>query len=359
MTAATIDLGILDDYQSLSFPHFATVAPERVQITTFTNTLDPHSPIDLDTLVARLHPFTVISSMRERTPFPGFLLRRLPNLRLLLTTGKRNAAIDLATCAQLGIVVAGTDPRHEIQQQHATAAKRRTVPDSTTTHCWALILALARHVARDDAAVKRGGWQGATLASGVGGKVLGLCGLGRLGAAVGRIAVLAWGMRVVCWSSSLTQDKADEQARAMGLEAGEFEAVDKERLFSEADVLSVHYVLSERSRGIVGSEEIGMMKKSALLVNTSRGPLVDETALLEACERGAIAGVALDVFDHEPLPADSPWRSRAWGEDGRADVLLSPHMGYGETDSINGWYAECATNLRRWLQGEELSAVLT
>lgn len=109
----------------------------------------------------------------------------------------------------------------------------------------------------------------------------------------------------------------------------------------------------------MGSEEIGMMKKSALLVNTSRGPLVDETALLEACERGAIAGVALDVFDHEPLPADSPWRSRAWGEDGRADVLLSPHMGYGETDSINGWYAECATNLRRWLQGEELSAVLT
>ena len=133
----------------------------------------------------------------------------------------------------------------------------------------------------------------------------------------------------------------------------------KERLFGEADVLSVHYVLSERSRGIVGRDEIGSMKRSALLVNTSRGPLVDEAALLEACEGGAIAGVALDVFEREPLPSYSPWRSTAWGQGGRADVLLSPHMGYGETDTIDAWYAECAANLRRWLAGEELTTVLT
>lgn len=355
MTAPTIDLAIIDDYQDLAFKHFATIAPERVQITRFPDTLDPKDAAQLDQLVKRLHPFLAISSMRERTPFPAALLRQLPNLKLLLTTGKRNAAIDLAACSELGIVVAGTDPRHNL----AATKPKRPVPDSTTTHCWTLILALARHIARDDLRIKEGQWQGPTLASTVPGKVLGLCGLGRLGAAVGRIGVLAWGMRVICWSSSLTQEKADEQARAMGLEAGDFEAVSKEQLFRQADVLSVHYVLSERSRGIVGREELALMKKSALLVNTSRGPLIDEAALLEVCEQGSISGVALDVFDKEPLPANSRWRTREWGEGGRANVLLSPHTGYGETETIDGWYAECAQNLDRWLKGDELTTVLT
>jgi len=232
------------------------------------------------------------------------------------------------------------------------------VPDSTTTHCWALILGLARQIARDDRLVKNGEWQGATLATPISGKTLALCGLGRLGAAVGRIAVLAWGMRVICWSTNSTQDKADEVAVSVGLEAGDFEVVSKEELFKEADVLSVHYVLSERSRGIIGKKELGLMKKSALFVNTSRGPLVDEEALLEVCDAGGISGVALDVFDVEPLPKESHWRTTRWGEEGRAEVVLSPHMGYGEMETLKGWYEDNAKNLERWLKGEELVARL-
>jgi len=221
-----------------------------------------------------------------------------------------------------------------------------------------MILGLARHIARDDRLVKEGGWQGPTLAFAVPGKVLGLCGLGRLGASVGRIAVQAWGMRVICWSSNLTQEKADEQARSAGLEPGEFEVVSKEDLFRDADVVSIQLVLSERSRGIIGKSELQLMKKTALFVNTSRGPLVDEAALLEICEKGSIAGAALDVFDQEPLSKDSKWRSAKWGEDGRANVLLSPHMGYGETETVKSWYKENAENLQRFLQGDELTAKL-
>jgi len=359
MTAPTVDLAVLDDYQNLSFAHFSSVAPERLQTTRFADTLNPRNPADLPKLIERLKPFTVISCMRERTPFTPELLRALPNLKLLLTTGLRNLAIDLPTCTELGVVVAGTDPKHNLTPPSRDSKKsKRTVPDSTTTHCWALILGLARQIARDDRLIKSGGWQGSTLATQISGKTLGLCGLGRLGIAVGRIAVTAWGMRVICWSSSLTQEAADEKAKGAGLEAGEFEVVSKEELFKQADILSLHYVLSERSRGIVGKQELAWMKKSALLVNTSRGPLVDENALLEVCKAGGIAGTALDVFDVEPLPQDSQWRTTRWGEDGRSEVVLSPHMGYGETETLNSWYAENAKNLQRWLSGEELHARL-
>lgn len=358
MAASTIKMAVLDDYQSSSTAHFSKVAPERLQITQFQDTLNPRNPADLPKLIERLKPFSIISCMRERTPFPAELLHALPNLKLLLTTGLRNLALDLKTCSELGIVVAGTDPKHNFKPTGGNDKPKRTVPDSTTTHCWALVLGLARQLARDDRIVKNGGWQGPTLATQISGKTLGLCGLGRLGSAVGRIAVQAWGMRVICWSSSLTQEKADEQAKSVGLEAGEFEAVSKEQLFSQADVLSVHYVLSDRSRWIVGKKELDWMQKSALFVNTSRGPLVDQDALLEVCRSGGISGAALDVFDVEPLPQDSQWRSTKWGEEGRAEVLLSPHMGYGETVTLDSWYAENAKNLKRWLDGEELLARL-
>jgi glycerate dehydrogenase len=289
--------------------------------------------------------------MRERTPFPRSILTALPNLKLLLTTGKRNLAIDLEAATEMGIVVAGTDARHDL----GASKFKRSRPDSTTTHCWAMILGITRHIARDDKLVKEGGWQGATLATALPGKTLALLGLGRLGTAVGRIAAVGFGMRVICWSSSLTQDKADEQAKSVGLESGEFEVVSKEELFKQADVLSVHYVLSDRSRGIVGASDIALMKLSAFLVNTSRGPLVDDNAAYDALAAGKIAGAAFDVFDPEPLPKDSRWRKTKWGEEGRAEVLLSPHMGYGETETLHSFWKESSENLGRWLRGEELA----
>jgi glycerate dehydrogenase len=206
--------------------------------------------------------------------------------------------------------------------------------------------------------VKAGKWQG-SLGVNLSGKTLALLGLGKLGAQVGRIAVLAFGMKVIAWSANLTQDKADEQATAQGLPARSFEAVpEKMEFLRRADVLSVHYVLSERSRGIVGAEDLAALRPEAMIVNSSRGPLIDERALLETLNAGRIRGAALDVFDPEPLPVDSPWRTTAWGVDGRSEVLLTPHMGYGEEELINGWYKEAADNLERWLDGKELQVRL-
>ncbi|KAE9982541.1 hypothetical protein EG328_010823 [Venturia inaequalis] len=352
MASSTVKVAVLDDYQSLSARFFENVSPDRVKVTYFPETLNTRNDGGLAKAIERLKPFAVISSMRERTPFPKALLTELPNLKLLLTTGKRNASIDLEACKELGIAVAGTDPRHDLPKG------KHIVPDSTTTHCWAMILGLSRHIARDDVVVKEGGWQGPTLATAIAGKTLALCGLGRLGTSCARIGILAWGMKVICWSSNLTQEKADEQAKSVGLEAGDFEVVTKEELFKQADVLSVHYVLGERSRGLVGATELVLMKPSALLINTSRGPIIDDSALLQACESGAIAGVGLDVFDLEPLPKDSKWRRTGWGQDGRSDVLLSPHMGYGETETIESWYRDNSENLSRWLEGGKLTTRL-
>lgn len=350
-----IKVAILDDYQNIALPYFSSIAPDQLEITSFPDTLHPkHSPADHDALIERLKPFSIISSMRERTPFPASILKALPNLKLLLTTGKRNLAIDLEAASELGIVVAGTDARHNL----GASKFNRVQPDSTTTHCWALILGLSRHIARDDRLVKEGGWQGATLATALPGKTLALCGLGRLGTAVGRIAVLAFGMRVIAWSSSLTQEKADEQAKSAGLEPGEFEVVSKEELFKQADVLSVHYVLSDRSRGIVGRQELGLLKPEALLVNTSRGPLVDDDAVFDVLVAGKIAGAAFDVFDQEPLPKDNRWRTTQWGQEGRAEVLLSPHMGYGEIETLHSFWKASSENLSRWLRGEQLTSRL-
>ncbi|PYI11455.1 hypothetical protein BO78DRAFT_134806 [Aspergillus sclerotiicarbonarius CBS 121057] len=336
-------LAILDDYQNISPRHFAHLT-SRVDISYFPDTLNPRDPAQQKQLIQRLRPFEIIVAQRERTPFSKETLSALPNLKLLLTTGTRNLALDTAYCAERGIPVAGTQ-------------RRPPGINSTVQHTWALILGAARHIARDDAAIKRGEWQG-SLGLTLAGKTLGLLGVGKLGAQVGRIAVLAFGMKVIAWSTNLTQEKADEQAAAMGLPGGSFTAVsEKLELFRQADVISLHNVLSERSRGIVGREELRAMKKTALLVNTSRGPLVDETALLETLNAGGIAGAALDVFEPEPLPVESVWRTTAWGKDGRSEVLLTPHMGYGD-EQIHGWYEEVAQNLERWLNGQELTVRL-
>ncbi|KAL2012463.1 hypothetical protein VTN00DRAFT_5181 [Thermoascus crustaceus] len=342
-------LAILDDYQGLAAAKFEHLKARGVEITSYPETLDPRDPAQKAALIERLKSFEIICTMRERTPFPADVVSGLPNLKLLLTTGKRNASLDLDAFSQRGIVVAGTTG-----QGRAEALTPLAVPDSTIQHTWALILGLARHIARDDAAVKAGGWQG-SLAIGLPGKTLALLGLGRLGTATARIAVLAFNMKVIAWSTNLTQDRADEAAKEAGLPAGSFEVVSsKTELFQRADILSVHYVLSPRSRGMVGRAELDAMKPTALLVNTSRGPIIDEAALLETLQAGRIQGAALDVFDTEPLPKDSPWRTTAWGHDGCSEVLLSPHMGYGEEEIMSRWYDEEAENVERWLDGQEL-----
>jgi phosphoglycerate dehydrogenase-like enzyme len=225
-------------------------------------------------------------------------------------------------------------------------------------HTCALILALARNVATDDAALKAGnGWQSG-LAIGLPGLTMEVVGLGRLGAAVTRVAHLAWGMRVVCWSENLTQQKADNMAAAVGLpsDAGidggkTFQAVTKEDLFRGADVMSMHYVLSDRSRNLVGAKEFEIMKPSAMIINTSRGPLINQEALIDALEWGRIRGAALDVFEVEPLPPTSPWRRiNYWGADGRSRLIITPHMGYVDEALMNTWYAETAENVERWIK---------
>lgn len=230
----------------------------------------------------------------------------------------------------------------------------------TTQHAWAMILALARNIALDDAVVKgkgvAAGWQ-TELAVGLQGKTLGLVGFGRIGALVARVGLLAWGMKIICWSENLKQEKANQLAEEVGLpvmgggiaaeDEPTFKVIKKEELFKNSDVISLHYVLSARSRGIVGAQELGWMKSSGLLVNTSRGPLIDETALLDTIRNRRILGVALDVFDIEPLPADSPWRSEDWEEGGKSRVLLTPHMGYVEEGTLKTWYEETSENVER------------
>ncbi|KAI1019330.1 hypothetical protein LB503_009130 [Fusarium chuoi] len=297
--------------------------------------------------------------MRERTPFSGELLRQLPNLKLLLCTGTQFETFDLETARGLGITVASALGRGRSDGPQHKQDIRKGGSHPATHHAWAMILALARNIAADDASIKAGGWQ-SDMAIGLSGKTLGVVGLGRLGAAVARIGSLAFGMKIKCWSSSLDQSRADEMAAKLGLpivdEDGDktFEAVSKEELFATADVVTLHYVLSERSRGLVGAKELKAMKKSALLVNTSRGALIDDTALLEAASEGFIRGVALDVFESEPLPADSPWRSQNWGKGNKSRVLVTPHMGYVEEGIMNDWYAEQAENVERWLDGKDV-----
>jgi phosphoglycerate dehydrogenase-like enzyme len=361
----SIRLAILDDYQGIARSHFAYLEPQ-VEITVFRDTLLPYShPSTQDhakqDLVERLEPFTVISSMRERTAFPEALLEKLPNLKLLLTTGMKNASIDLEAAKRLGIRVTGSTGQWS--RSNAQPTKRLRGLDSTTEHIIALTLGISRRLASDDLEVKTGGWE-TGLATGLNGKVFGAVGLGRLGVNASRILYQIFGMRIVAWSTSLTQEVADEKAKAAGLpvedEDGEkvFKVVSKEELFKQADIVSIHYVLSERSRGIVGHADLSLMKKSAFFINTSRGPLVDEEALIDVLERGAIRGAALDVFDIEPLPKNSRWRTQKWGTKGRSQVLLSPHMGYVEEGIMGRWYDEQAEITRRWHQAEELMNIL-
>lgn len=329
-------LAILDDYPGVAPKHFQHI--QGLKVDSFPETLNPSTSNGLEALIQRLKPYEIISCMRERTPFPAELLQSLPNLKILLTTGLRNAALDLKAASSQGIIVAGTKgerPKHTSQEEED---EEEDLPppaghSAVNQHAWALLLSLCGRIPQDDRALKtnKKSWQNGLNIS-LAGKTLGVVGLGKLGTAMAKVGVLAWGMKVLAWSENLTQERADDAAEGAGLQKGIFQVVGKEELFKKADVVSLHVVLSERSRGIVGARELGWMKKRAVLVNTSRGPLVDERALVEVCKRGGIAGVALDVFDMEPLPQDSPWReSDGW----ESLVVLSPHMGYVNAGTMN------------------------
>jgi lactate dehydrogenase-like 2-hydroxyacid dehydrogenase len=346
-----VKLAVLDDYAGTAPEYLDTL--KDVTVTHIPDTIPlPYTDERLHAQVLRLKDFHVICSMRERTPFPRSLLSQLPNLKLLTTTGMKNASIDLDACDEFGITVTGTGGKANVVKGY----------DATNEQCWALITGLAKNINPGNNAVTGDpkGWSHGLMSIGLAGKTLGLLGLGRLGAQCGFTGYLGFGMKVLCWSSSLTQGKADEVAAERGLGKGVFQvAASKQELFEKADVLSVHYVLSDRSRGIVGKEELESMKKRALIVNTSRGPLIDQQALLTVLKEGKIRGAALDVFDIEPLPADSEWRTLAWGKEGRSDVLISPHMGYVEDETMRSWYEQTAKNVERWMKGEQVQMKLS
>jgi phosphoglycerate dehydrogenase-like enzyme len=310
-------VAVLDDYHgvALRMADWSVLAPEcRVEV--FKDHLG-----DLDALADRLRDFEIVTCMRERTPFGRDLLKRLPNLKLLVTTGMRNAAIDVAAARELGIVVCGTSGGPESPPAELT---------------WGLILALVRHIPREDAATRAGHW-GTTVGMSLENRVLGVLGLGRLGSKVARVGV-AFEMSVIAWSENLTAETAEKCGAAL---------VTKDELFARSDIVSVHVQLSARTRGLVGARELGLMKPTAYLINTARGPIVDEVALVKALEHRTIAGAGLDVFDEEPLPADHPFK--------RLDnTLLMPHAGYVTEAQYRVRYRDTVEDVAAYLKGTPL-----
>jgi phosphoglycerate dehydrogenase-like enzyme len=304
-------VAILDDYQNVALrsADWAPVA-RRAEITVFNDHL-----ADPDQVVARLAPFDVVFVMRERTPLPREVLQRLPRLRMIASNGVANAAIDMAAAEQQGIEVSGSG---------GTAA-------GTVELTWALILAAARNLVAENASVRAGGWQ-RSVGHELSGRVLGVLGLGRIGSRVARIGA-AFGMEVIAWSQNLSAETADAAGARL---------VDRRSLFCDSDVLSIHLKLSDRSRALVGADELAQMKSTAWLVNTSRGPIVDEPALVAALRSGRLGGAALDVFDTEPLPADHPLRTLD-------NVLATPHIGYVTDRQYGIFFADAVAAISAWL----------
>ena len=309
-------IAILDDY-----PDVARTSADwsqlgaDVEVSSFTEHLR-----DPDELARALEPYDAVLVMRERTALTGALFARLPNLKLVIATGPANVAVDVGAAQQRGIVVSGTG---------GVATNAPTVEMT-----WALIHALTRHVPEEDRRLREGGWQ-RTVGRDLAGRRLGVIGLGGIGASVAQVG-LAFGMDVAAWSANLDP----EEARGQGVTP-----VTKEELLETSDVVTIHLKLSERSRGLIGRDDLARMTSSTLLVNTSRGPIVDEDALLEALQAGTIGGAGLDVFGVEPLPSDSPWRSAP-------RTVLTPHLGYvtGETFSI--MYADAVADVLAFEAGE-------
>ncbi|MBU9853394.1 D-2-hydroxyacid dehydrogenase family protein [Rahnella aceris] len=304
---------ILDDYQnvSLSLADWRSLAPQ-VECQAMTEHI-----ADENTLAETLKDADIVVIMRERTPFTAALFTRLPKLKLLITSGMRNASIDLAAAKKHGVTVCGT-------------GSGQSAPVELT---WALILGLARHLMTENNAFRHNGsWQ-STLGFGLSGKRLGLLGLGKIGQKMAHIAQ-AFGMDVCAWSQNLTAERAAEQGVTL--------CASKEELLQTSDVVSIHLVLGERTRGLLGAQELAQMKPSALLINTSRAAIVDQPALLNALQKGVIAGAGLDVFDVEPLPGDHPFRTQP-------NVLATPHLGYVSDGNYKVYFTEAVEDIQAFL----------
>jgi phosphoglycerate dehydrogenase-like enzyme len=305
-------IAVLDDYQNVALESTDwSVLHDRADIAVFQNHL-----ADPDAVIQRLLPFDVVCVMRERTPLPRAVIERLPNLKLIASTGAGNASIDVAAAGDHGIAVVHTGYRS----------------DPTIELTWALILASARHIVTESNSVRSGGWQ-QTVGVDLRGKTLGLLGLGRIGSQVARIGS-AFGMNLIAWSQNMTPEAAQTAGAIL---------VSKDQLFEHADILTVHLVLSNRTHRLVGTAELDKMKSTAWLINTSRGPIVREPALISALENKRIAGAAIDVFDSEPLPPDHPFRTLD-------NVLATPHIGYVSRGLYKTFYEDTVANIRKWLE---------
>ncbi|MCU7251375.1 D-2-hydroxyacid dehydrogenase family protein [Pseudomonas koreensis] len=311
-----VQIAVIDDWQDVARDVVDWSVLDSLGDVTFVH----EYPADNATLAERLGRFEVICVMRERTRFDADLLKRLPNLKLLVTGGMRNAALDMQAAATLGIQVCGTD-----SYKHAA-------PELT----WALIMAATRNLVNEANALRAGQWQQG-LSGDLHGKTLGILGLGSIGQRVAQFGQV-FGMRVIAWSENLTAERAAQAGVTY---------VSKQELFEQADVLSVHLVLSERSRGLVDAQALAWMKPTALLVNTARGPIVDESALIKALQKNRIAGAALDVYDPEPLPALHPFRTLD-------NVLATPHVGYVTRQNYEQFFSQMIEDIQGWSKGKPI-----
>ena len=309
-------VAILDDYQGVAreFADWSRL-PGDTEVEFFRDHV-----ADEDSLAQRLQDFQVVMGMRERTPFPRSLLSRLPELQLLITTGGGNASFDLPAASELGIVACGTGGTGE----------------GPTELTWGLIISLMRQIPLEDREAREGKW-GSVVGMGLKGKTLGLLGLGHIGSLVARVGN-AFDMNVIAWSQNLTAERAAECRATL---------VDKDTLFRDSDVVSVHLRLSDRTRGLVGAHELGLMKPTAYLINISRGPIVDEAALVRALQGGAIAGAGLDTFDVEPLPSDHPFLRLS-------NTVITPHVGYVTQESYRAFYSGVIENILAFNAGEPI-----
>lgn len=304
---------IIDDYQNcaLDMADWDSVADD-IEIVVFNDHLSNE-----DEVAARLEPFEIVSIMRERTPFPRSLFEKLPNLELLLTSGMRNLSIDAQAAKDNGVVVCGTP----------------SLGYPTAELTWGLIISLARFIPLEHHATRGGAWE-KTVGVGLRDKTLGVIGLGRLGAQVATIGK-AFGMEVIAWSQNLT----DERCAEIGVKR-----VEKDELMSRSDVITIHLILSDRTRGLIGPRELARMDPNAYFINTSRGPIVDEAALIDTLENDRIAGAGLDVFNIEPLPLNHPFRLLP-------NVVITPHLGYVTQENYRGFFGGTVENIRAWLDG--------
>jgi len=309
-------VALLDDYQgvALGMADWKSL-PAGTEVAVFKEHLSDESAV-----AKRLADFDIVMALRERTPFTRTLLERLPKLKLLITAGMRNASIDMKAAAERGVLVCGTSG----------------LPYPTAELAWGLILSLMRRIPAEDRATREGKWQ-TSLGLGLNGKTLGVLGLGTLGSRAARVGK-AFEMEVLAWSQNLTAERAKEVGATL---------VTKDELLARSDIVSIHLVLGDRTRGLIGAKELALMKRSAYLINTSRGPIVEEAALVRALGDGTIAGAGLDVFDEEPLPLDHPFRRLP-------NIVITPHLGYVTDETYRIFYGQALEDVKAYLDGSPL-----